>query len=132
MIVLDTHALVWWVSDRRRLSANARRTLDAEVESSGQLYVSSISTWEIAMLVRQSRLVLTIDARDWLLAVEEIDSIRFVPVDNRIAIRSTALQEPFHKDPADRMIVATAQQLRARLATADRKLIDYPHVETVW
>lgn len=132
MIVLDTHALVWWVSDRRRLSNGAKRAINHSIESGEGVAVSSISTWEIAMLVKQLRLKLTIDVFDWLAHVERIPAIHFIAVDNRIALRSTTLPEPFHKDPADRMIAATAQQLRCPLVTADRKLIDYPHVETVW
>lgn len=132
MIVLDTHALVWWVSDKRRLSATARRAIENSVESARQVCVSSISTWEIAMLVKRSRLVLTMDVHDWLFAVEQVEAIRFIPVDNRIAVRSTTLPEPFHKDPADRIIVATTQQLHGQLITADRKLIDYAHVHSIW
>lgn len=132
MIVLDTHALVWWLSDKRKLSAVARREIAKQADSGDTLIVSSISAWEIAMLVQKSRLILTMDVFDWLAHVERLPQFRFVPVDNRIALRSTSLPEPFHKDPADRMIVATAQQLRAVVVTADRKLLDYPHVETIW
>jgi PIN domain nuclease of toxin-antitoxin system len=132
MIVLDTHALIWWLSDKRRLSSVARREIAKQAGSGDALIVSSISAWEIAMLVQKSRLILTMDVFDWLAHVERLPQFRFVPVDNRIALRSTSLPEPFHKDPADRMIVATAQQLRAVVATADRKLLDYPHVETIW
>lgn len=132
MIVLDTHALVWWVSDAARLSTVARRAINRSRESGDGVAVSSISVWEIAMLVKRARLKLTVDIFDWLDHVERIPAIHFVAVDNRIALRSTALPEPLHKDPADRMIVATAQQLRCPLVTADRKLIDYAHVETVW
>ncbi|MEX0941386.1 MAG: type II toxin-antitoxin system VapC family toxin [Pseudomonadales bacterium] len=132
MIVLDTHALVWWLSDKRRLSSVARREIDKQVGRGNRLIVSSISAWEIAMLVQKSRLTLTMDVFDWLAHVERLPQFRIVPVDNRIALRSTSLPEPFHKDPADRMIVATAQQLRAVIVTADRKLLDYPHVETIW
>lgn len=131
MIVLDTHALIWWVSDPSRLSSSARKTVSAHADRD-QVLVSSISTWEIALLTMRSRLKLSIGTDDWIAHVEALDYIRFVPVDNRIALRSASLPELFNKDPADRMIVATAQQLRAQVVTADEKIRNYPYVETIW
>ena len=131
MIVLDTHALIWWVSDPSRLSSSARKTVSAHADRD-QVLISSISTWEIALLTKRSRLKLSIGTDYWIAHVEALDHIRFVPVDNRIALRSASLPEPFHKDPADRMIVATAQQLRAQVVTADEKIRNYPYVETIW
>ena len=84
------------------------------------------------MLVAHGRLTLTMAVDDWLETVARIDGVRFIPVDNHIAIASTQLPEPFHKDPADRLIVALARQLNAPLITADSKLQSYPHVHTLW
>jgi PIN domain nuclease of toxin-antitoxin system len=131
VIVLDTHTLVWWASDPSKLSAPARRAI-ANHAGQGQLVVSSISAWEVALLVQRGRLLLTVDVNDWLFHVERFDAIRFIPIDNRLAVRSTSLPEPFHKDPADRIIVATAQQVGAPIVTSDRKIRDYPHAETIW
>lgn len=132
MIVLDTHALLWWVSGDQRLSAPAQQRIDSELNSDGLLAVSSISAWEIAMLVAHGRLTLTMAVDDWLDAATRIEGLRFIPVDNHLAVASTQLPEPFHKDPADRLIVALARQLNAPLITADGKLHDYPHVHTLW
>ena len=84
------------------------------------------------MLVTKGRLKLTVNLEDWINHVERIESILFIPLDNQIAIRATQLPEPLHKDPADRIIIATAKQLACPLITVDKKILDYPHVETVW
>lgn len=132
MIVLDTHALVWWVSDPTHVPAKARRVINAASKTAGAVAVSSISVWEISMLVARRRLQLTIDADTWLAHMEALPFLRFVPVDNRIATRAMHLENFPHRDPADRMIVATALGLNATLVTADRRLRAYRSVSTVW
>ena len=84
------------------------------------------------MLIQKGRLVLSMDIVSWLDEVSQIAGVRFVPVDNEIGIKATLLPGKFHKDPADRMIVATARQMSATLITADQKMISYEHVRTVW
>lgn len=132
MIVLDTHVLLWWASgDQAALSAAAKRAIDAELDG-GRIAISSISAWEIAMLVARDRVALSIDTDQWLDLVGQIESVRFVPVGNDIAVRSVELPGEFHKDPADRIIVATARSLGAPLVTADEKIRAYPHLRTIW
>lgn len=96
------------------------------------VYVSAISSWEIALLASKDRLRFTIDAQDWIARSEALPFLHFVPVDNAIAIRSVRLPEPFHKDPADRMIVATAMLMGARLVSSDSRMLKYPHVKAIW
>jgi len=84
------------------------------------------------MLVARGRLGLAMDVTPWLAAVQEIEEVRFVPVDNEIAAQAVALPGLFHKDPADRMIVATARRFGSPLVTADEKILGYPHVRTIW
>lgn len=132
MIVLDTHALVWWVSAPARIPAKARRLLDGAVDSGDSLVVSSISIWEVALLSARGRLELTVPVEAWIAGVESLPFVRFVPVDNRIAARAVALENFPHKDPADRMILATALGLGAALVTADTRLRAYRAVKTVW
>lgn len=133
MIVLDTHVLIWWVTDDARLSELAREALKQELaESSGQVLVSAITAWEIAMLQQRGRLVLSMDLDEWLLAVEGIEQVSIVPISTRVAVQSTQLPGEFHKDPADRFIVALARELNAPLLTADEKIRGYAHVRTVW
>ncbi|PQV53087.1 type II toxin-antitoxin system VapC family toxin [Paraburkholderia sp. BL21I4N1] len=131
MIVLDTHTLVWWVTGDPTLSKKAKTAITHEMQG-GEILVSAISAWEIAMLVERERLVLSMDVSSWLATVSAIESIRFVPVDVEIAIKSVDLPGEFHKDPADRMIVSTARKFAAPLITKDEKIRAYPHVKTIW
>lgn len=132
MIVLDTHTLLWWASgDKAQLSTAAQQAIDTEMDG-GQIMVSSISAWELAMLVAKGRVALSMDVGAWLSVVSEIEEVRFVPVDNEIAVKSIELPGDFHRDPADRIIVATARKLAAPLITLDDKIRAYPHVRTIW
>jgi PIN domain nuclease of toxin-antitoxin system len=131
VIVLDTHALVWWASGSAELSAKAKSAIDRECRE-GQIVVSAISAWEIAMLVEREKLVLSMEVESWLDTVAEIEGVCFFPVDVDISIKSVQLPGEFHKDPADRMIVATARRLAAPLVTRDEKIRAYKHVKTIW
>ncbi len=131
MIVLDTHALIWWIGGDPALSPSAAAAIAAE-RPGGRIVVSSISAWEIAMLVARGRLSLSMDVTAWLTAVERIEEVSFVAVDNEIGVKTVELPGEFHKDPADRMIVATARKLGLAVVTADEKIRAYPHVRTIW
>lgn len=133
MIVLDTHVLVWWVTDDARLSEGAREALKQELaEPGGQILVSVITAWEIALLQQRGRLVLSMDLDEWLLAVESIEQVSVIPMSTRVAVQSTQLPGEFHKDPADRIIVALARELNAPLLSADEKIRNYAHVRSIW
>ena len=133
MIVLDTHALVWWVHGDSQLSPNAKAAIEGERSTElGVVLISAISAWEIAMLVRADRLTLTMGIDDWLETVSNVEGVRFVPVDNKVGVESTRLPGDFHKDPADRMIVALARHLNVPLITADAKIRAYKHVRSIW
>lgn len=131
MIVLDTHTLLWWVNDPTPLSEPAKMAIDTAVQSKA-VYVSCISSWEIALLVERGRLRLALDVRDWICRCEALPFLTFVAVDNAIAIESVRLPDFPHADPADRIIAATALSLGATLVTKDDKLRNYPHVKTIW
>ncbi|MDL4860720.1 type II toxin-antitoxin system VapC family toxin [Halomonas elongata] len=132
MIVLDTHALVWWVNGDAQLSQAALDTITRELEDDGEVLVSAITAWEIALLVEKERLSLSMNIDDWLDTVSEIDGVRFAPLDVATLVESTRLPGEFHKDPADRMIVSLARHLNVLLVTADNKIISYRHVRTHW
>jgi len=132
VILIDTHILLWWITgESQRLSGHARRAIDAELDG-GTILVSSASAWEIAVLAAKGRIGLTTGAMEWLADVESIGPVRFVPVDNEIAIMSTQLGDGFHKDPADRFIVATCQKLGVPLVTADKQIRDFKPAQTIW
>jgi len=131
MIVLDTHVWLWFISNPELLSRKARKDVEFALQEE-KIFISSISAWEIALLVSSQRLKLTLDVSDWIAKSEMLPYFHFIPVDNSIAIRSVNLPEPLHRDPADRIIIATAISLGACLLTKDEKILNYPHVKTVW
>lgn len=132
MILLDTQALVWWAQeDSTRLSLPARQEI-TNAEKDNALAASAMSIWEVCLLVQSGRLHLKVSIEDWLDALVSLPEIQIVPVDGAIAKTSVFLPEPFHKDPADRIIIATARQLGATLITSDKKIRSYKHVKTLW
>ncbi len=133
MIVLDTHALIWWVNGDSKLSVRARKVIELEMTvDGGKILISAITAWEIAMLINKNHLVLTMDLNEWLDTVVSIDAVQFVPIDNEVAIQSVQLPGDFHPDPADRMITALARHYSAMLVTSDDKIRNYRHVKTIW
>jgi PIN domain nuclease of toxin-antitoxin system len=119
------------VASPDEVSRAAREAIDGAMERE-EILISSISCWEVALLVRKGRLELTMPAEDWIARSEALPFVQFVPLDNRIAIRSNHLPGELHDDPADRIIVATALTLGTPLVSKDSRIRDYPHVETIW
>ena len=139
MILLDTPVLVWWASgDVQRLSPQALAAIEADIERAAQpgqspgLLVSAISCWEVAMLVQRGRLALSLEVERWLALVASIPAVRLLPLEPAVAVAATRLPEPFHADPADRFLVAQARELAVPLLSADRKIRDYPHGQSLW
>ena len=131
MIVLDTHAWLWWLSNPELLAPEARRATE-RAAASKSLWVSTISAWEIAMLVARGRLELSMPVRRWVALCEALPFLRFLPPDNTVLLQATLLDESFPKDPADRIIAATALRLECPLVTKDRKLRRQPTLTTIW
>ncbi len=131
MIVLDTHAWVWFISNPELLSKRAKRYVDAAVEEKAVM-ISSISVWEVALLIAKKRLILTLELNDWIAKSEMLPFFKFIPVDNSVAIKSVNLPQPLHSDPADRIIIATAISLGAPIVTKDEKILNYSQVQTIW
>lgn len=124
MIVLDTHTLVWAVSADRKLGRRARALIDAAWPR-GEVAVSAISFWEIAVLAARRRLRLRESVGDWRsgLLAAGLDEL---PIDGAIAVRATEL-EGLPGDPADRFIVASALQAGAEFLTADENILGWRH-----
>jgi PIN domain nuclease of toxin-antitoxin system len=131
MIVLDTHAWIWFTSNPEALSQKATKVGEAAVKEKN-LLISSISAWEVALLVKKGRLKLTMDVTDWIAKSENLPFIQFIPVTNSIAVKSVNLPPPLHPDPADRIIIATALSTGSPIVTKDKKISDYSHVKTIW
>lgn len=130
MILLDTQSLVWWIGVPDKISARAKKAIKKEAKN--KILVSAISIWETCLLVKKDKLDLSMEVESWIENIEKIPYFEFIPVDNEIASKSVMLPEPFHKDPADRIIVATARQYGATIITSDEKIRKYPHVQSVW
>jgi PIN domain nuclease of toxin-antitoxin system len=129
MIVLDTHAWIWFVDDPSKLSRKLLDAVDVSIENQN-LYISSISVWEVMLLVSKNRLRFAVPVESWLERCEKTGLFSFIPVDN--AISKLSVNMSLHGDPADRFIAATAVHLGARLATKDKKLRASHKVETLW
>lgn len=127
--MLDTHTLLWWALDPDKLSTTATAILSQLSESPGA--VSAISYWELALEVKRGQLELPCSVEELARRVEETGCVEAVPVDTAIWLKSAALDWA-HRDPADRVIVATALSRSARLVTKDELIRGYPGVETVW
>ena len=130
MILLDTHVLVWWVAEPERLSAKARRAIAGD--GAEGILVSSISAWEIGMLVKKGRLKLSMNVRSWLALTERLPRVRYRPVTNEIALASALLPAAAPRDPADGIIIATAMAEEIPLVTADARIRKCRLVRTVW
>ena len=131
MIVLDTQAWLWWLHEPSRLSEPVRRALRAAEREDG-MTVSVISVWEVATKCALGKLVLPMQVNEWFALARTYRGIIIEPVSADDAIASACLPGNFHKDPADRIIVALARRLRARLVTSDSQIRVYPHVTTLW
>lgn len=131
MIVLDTHALVWWVSDAGRLSVRAKRLIDRAL-SDPPVIASAITIFEIATAVRRGRLELNATFDRWFADLRSLPELRFEPVTAAIAVLAGNLDERIPGDPADRIIVATTLTLGAKLVSADRRLRATPKLSVVW
>jgi PIN domain nuclease of toxin-antitoxin system len=126
VIVLDTHILIWWVNQSDRLRAETLERIETEPDA---VAVCAISLWEIAKLVQMGRLQLSISVEDWIEQALAYPKVVVVPLSPAIAVESTRLPQPFHKDPADELIVASARVLSCPLMTYDGKILNYPHVQ---
>ena len=129
--VLDTHAWIWWVTKDRRLSRRAS-TATARAASRSELYVSLYSVWEIAKKVEKGLLALDRPLDEWLDRALTTEGLQVAEITRPVLVDSCRLPQPFHGDPADQIIVATARSHSATLVTRDPRLRDYRHVRSVW
>lgn len=101
---------------------------EAAVSTAGgedRLYVSAVSAWEVGLLWRKRGYVFDLDPAAWLDRVLAQSRIRLTPLTARQAVASSLLPGDLHDDPADRLLAATARDLRAALVTRDTRLLAY-------
>jgi len=121
-ILLDTHILVWWRLDSKRLSRNQVKRLQDLENRQEPVAISAITLWEIAMLSARGRIEISEPPEVWLGEIEGHPLIEVLPLTARIAAESVRLGPDFHNDPADQLIVATARLHGLPLMTADRRI----------
>lgn len=131
MILLDTHVLLWWTDKAKELSSRARMAIEKE-RVNGELAISAISVWEVCMLALSGDLILRVDIDTWLSDMMAVPFLRVISVDANIAKTAVFLPTLPHKDPADRIIVATALRLGVPLVTGDQKIRRSKIVSTIW
>jgi PIN domain nuclease of toxin-antitoxin system len=127
-ILLDTHVLVWSQEKPEALGAKTRKLL---TDPSNSLFISSISALEIGRLLHLDRLLLNKGLLDWLKEAQVNLQSTEITLNHSIACESYSLPGSFHKDPADRILVATARLEQAKLLTADHLILGYPHVTSL-
>ena len=120
--LLDTHVLIWWLTDPDRLS-DAQRKVVTAASADSPLLVSDISLWEVATLYDLGRIHIAVPLRQWLEKAVAPPLVRRHGVTPAIAAELAALPSAFPRDPADRILVATARVLGATLLTHDHRII---------
>jgi PIN domain nuclease of toxin-antitoxin system len=128
MIVLDTHAFIWWADESSRLSARARHAL----EEADALGVCAISCWETAMLVEKQRLRLDRDVLDFLGQALALPRVELLPLTPEVSVAAARLVSSALADPADRMIAATALEAGAAVVSKDTRLRGVGELKTIW
>jgi PIN domain nuclease of toxin-antitoxin system len=131
MILLDTHALIWWIEDQGRLS----RPAAAAIAERAPALVSPISLWELVVLVQRGRIALDRDPARWCRDLFTSDTVRVAELTPSAAVAAAQLPD-FHGDPADRFIYATARERRVPLVSKDTKMRGYAgrrgDVQVIW
>ncbi len=130
MILLDTHVVLWLAFDAEQVSAKARSAIRDARKSANGLAISDISLLELATLVGKGRINLDTTLESFL---QEVES-RFIvlPISGRACARAMSLPETYPKDPADRIIGATALVEGLALITADREIRRSRALQTIW
>lgn len=124
-VLLDTHVVQWWSAEPERVSAQASAVLDEAEE----LAVAAISWYELAWLARHERITVTTPIRSWLSGLAA--QVRTIGVSPAIADTAVGLPSSFPRDPADRLIFATAVEHGLRLVTKDQRIRDHAHPRSV-
>jgi PIN domain nuclease of toxin-antitoxin system len=129
--LLDTHAWVWWLTEDRRLSTRATSAITTSLAEQ-DLWISLISVWEVAKKVEKKQLILDRPLDQWLDEAVTSQGLGVWELTRPILVQSCELPQPFHGDPADQILVATARHHRAVLVTKDQRIRRYAHVQSLW
>jgi PIN domain nuclease of toxin-antitoxin system len=131
VILLDTHVLVWLVSDSGRLSRAAAREL-RKAEQNGELAIASITLWELALLYHNGRLRTSGSIESAIRTIVEKSGVQVLEITPEIAALTTTFPETYPKDPGDRLIGATARAYGLTIITQDERMLSSPLLRTIW
>jgi PIN domain nuclease of toxin-antitoxin system len=123
-LLLDTHAAVW-IAEDQPLATAAVEAIDAAYRAGSTVFVSAITAWEIGLLVSRNRLSLVAKPERWFQRLLGIPGVRLADLSPDILIASSFLPGTPPRDPADRILLATARDLGATLITRDQLLLKY-------
>ena len=129
--ILDTHTWIWWHMNPKKLSKKVKKIIE-NTNSYDEILLSAISPWEFSKLLEKKRIGISCDPEDWISSALDMPKFRLVPLSPVLAYRSTVLPQPFHNDPADQIIVATAREENAIILTKDERILTYKNVRTLW
>jgi PIN domain nuclease of toxin-antitoxin system len=123
-LLLDTHAAIW-ITDDQPLAKGAVEAIDGAYRAGSTIFVSAITAWEVGLLVSRNRLSLVARPERWFQRLLDISGVRLADFSPDILIASSFLPGKPPRDPADRILLATARDLGATLITRDRLLLEY-------
>ncbi|WP_426437978.1 type II toxin-antitoxin system VapC family toxin [Bradyrhizobium genosp. P] len=123
-LLLDTHAAIW-IAEDQRIAAEATEAIEAAYRTDGTILVSAITAWEIGMLVARNRVGLSTRPERWFQRLLTVEGVQLADLSPDILIASSFLPGEPPRDPADRIILATAREFGATLITRDRLMLKY-------
>jgi len=127
-IILDTHVLIWSQEAPKKIGPEASKLL---LHEDNDLLLCSISTLEISRLIASKKIAIKGSLERWIEKVKKSLDLESISLDDKIAENAYLLPEPFHNDPADRILVAAAQVCGAVIMTADEKILSYRFIQSV-
>jgi PIN domain nuclease of toxin-antitoxin system len=123
-LLLDTCAIIW-VAGNQPIAKSAREAIVGALDAEEPVFVSPISAWEIGLLAARGRISLQMSPARWFERFLEAPGVRLADMSPNVLIASSFLPGAHPKDPADRIIAATAREYDYRVVTRDRRLLDY-------
>ena len=132
--LIDTCIVIWLISDPEKLSETSKQILSS---SQNEIFLSPVTIGELACLSKKKSISINPNSflphwKKWLKHYKELNGWEYLPITPEIMEEAYSLPEDFHLDLSDRILVATSRIEEVIVLTADKKILQYPHVESVW